>query len=470
MVAVRPGGVKGAVVARDEGTVVLAASTLPGCAGRRRRRAAPQGPDGREGRRRSCTRATRCGGGTRTSAPTRSGCWRAVCPRSRPPGTGDRELGRIALRDLTPAPGRALDGAAMAISPDGRTVVTTWQRPERGGRRAHPGRDRRRHRGPARPPRRPGRGVRRPRVLPRRAPARGARRAALDRRRAARHPTGRPRPGAGRAHRRRARAGTGGRAHPPGRPTAPSCSPPTTRAVRRSGGSTPPPTPSRCGSAATTAPTPTCRSRPTGAGSTRCAPRSTRRRRPSGSTPGAPTSSPSTCRRRPPRRSSPARSPRSSATAEDGTALRAWLVLPPGASAHVPAPAAAVGARRPAALVELLVVAVDALAHGRARLRRAAARPGALDGVRARLRAPRLGALGRGAVHRPHDAHGRRRRAPRRRRGAHRGDGRLLRRLHGQLDRRPHRPLPRASSRTPASGRSTSSRRRPTPPTTGGAR
>ena len=26
------------------------------------------------------------------------------------------------------------------------------------------------------------------------------------------------------------------------------------------------------------------------------------------------------------------------ATAEDGTALRAWLVLPPGASAHVPAP------------------------------------------------------------------------------------------------------------------------------------
>nr|WP_239073326.1 alpha/beta fold hydrolase [Sediminihabitans luteus] len=33
---------------------------------------------------------------------------------------------RLALRDLTPAPGAALEGAQVALSPDGRTLVTTW--------------------------------------------------------------------------------------------------------------------------------------------------------------------------------------------------------------------------------------------------------------------------------------------------------------------------------------------------------
>ena len=43
-------------------------------------------------------------------------------------------------------------------------------------------------------------------------------------------------------------------------------------------------------------------------------------------------------RRRPRRRPARARSPRSSATADDGTPLRAWLVLPAAASARDPAP------------------------------------------------------------------------------------------------------------------------------------
>lgn len=43
--------------------------------------------------------------------------------------------GRVELHDLTPCPGRALDEASFDLSPDGRTVVTTWQVPERGGRR-----------------------------------------------------------------------------------------------------------------------------------------------------------------------------------------------------------------------------------------------------------------------------------------------------------------------------------------------
>lgn len=43
--------------------------------------------------------------------------------------------GRVELRDLTPTPGRALDEASYALSPDGRTLVTTWYAYERGGGR-----------------------------------------------------------------------------------------------------------------------------------------------------------------------------------------------------------------------------------------------------------------------------------------------------------------------------------------------
>ncbi|WP_345711292.1 S9 family peptidase, partial [Kineococcus glutinatus] len=41
--------------------------------------------------------------------------------------------GRLVLRDLTPVPGRALDHADAVLTPDGGTLVTTWQVPERRG-------------------------------------------------------------------------------------------------------------------------------------------------------------------------------------------------------------------------------------------------------------------------------------------------------------------------------------------------
>ena len=79
--------------------------------------------------------------------------------------------------------------------------------------------------------------------------------------------------------------------------------------------------------------------------------------------------------------------------------------------------------------------------HGRPRLRRAAAQPGAVAGLRAGLRPARLGRVGRRALHRP-DGRGRRRRAAaRHRRLPDRGDGRLVRRLHGQLGGHPDRPV-----------------------------
>ena len=73
VVGVREGGVQGAVVAADDGRVVVTGATLPGSVtpqdDDRRRKAAP-----RRRSRRSCTRATRSGTGTPTSAPTSRAC------------------------------------------------------------------------------------------------------------------------------------------------------------------------------------------------------------------------------------------------------------------------------------------------------------------------------------------------------------------------------------------------------------
>ena len=106
-----------------------------------------------------------------------------------------------------------------------------------------------------------------------------------------------------------------------------------------------------------------------------------------------------------------------------------------------PGAAAAVDPRRPAGVVERLVVALEPVAGGGPGVRRAAARPGPVHRLRAGLHPPRLGQLGRGAVHRPDGGHRRGRRARRHRRDPHGGDGRLVRRLHGQLGRRAHRPV-----------------------------
>ena len=81
-------------------------------------------------------------------------------------------------------------------------------------------------------------------------------------------------------------------------------------------------------------------------------------------------------------------------TAEDGTRVRAWLALPDDASADEPGPAAALDPRRPAGLVERLVVALEPVAGGRAGVRRAAARPGAVHRLRAGLHRAAAGATG----------------------------------------------------------------------------
>jgi dipeptidyl aminopeptidase/acylaminoacyl peptidase len=134
VVATRPGGVQGAVVAADAGTVVLASNTLPGSTGSED-----------DEQRRKARKDLKVSAILHEEYPVRY--WDADLgpdqvrflagrvPADPAPGSEDGVVGRIALTDLTPAPGRNLDEAQYDVSPDGRTLVTTWQEPEPGGRR-----------------------------------------------------------------------------------------------------------------------------------------------------------------------------------------------------------------------------------------------------------------------------------------------------------------------------------------------
>ncbi|WP_435526202.1 hypothetical protein [Microbacterium elymi] len=69
--------------------------------------------------------------------------------------------------------------------------------------------------------------------------------------------------------------------------------------------------------------------------------------------------------------------------------------------------------------------------------------PGPVDRLRPGLHRARVEQLGRKAVHRSDGDHRRGGRARRHRRDPHGGDGRLVRRVHGELGRRSHRSVPR---------------------------
>ena len=105
----------------------------------------------------------------------------------------------------------------------------------------------------------------------------------------------------------------------------------------------------------------------------------------------------------------PARSPRSG----DRRRRHARAVVAGAArrSGTEPGAAAAVDPRRTAGQLERLALAVEPVAAGRAGLRGAAARPGAVHRLRPGLHPARLGRMGRRAVHRPDGGH-RRGRAP----------------------------------------------------------
>jgi dipeptidyl aminopeptidase/acylaminoacyl peptidase len=110
----RPGGVAAVRVARDAGTVVLSSDVLPGSSDHEA-----------DEKRRKARKDAKVGAVLYSGTPVRF--W-------------DHDLGPDELRlyvasvldgeaqpvDLTPAPGRALDEAGFAVTPDGSTVIASW--------------------------------------------------------------------------------------------------------------------------------------------------------------------------------------------------------------------------------------------------------------------------------------------------------------------------------------------------------
>ncbi|MGI5130536.1 S9 family peptidase [Pseudonocardia sp. CA-107938] len=128
VVGTRPGGVSGPVVARTAGTVVVTSMTLP---------AAGSAEEDEE--RRTARKERKVSGILHSGYPVRY--WDADLGPDRPrllAGDLPADGSRIEWRDLTPDAGTALLSSAPDVSPDGATVVTEWAVPaERGDQRFH---------------------------------------------------------------------------------------------------------------------------------------------------------------------------------------------------------------------------------------------------------------------------------------------------------------------------------------------
>ncbi|TDC56601.1 S9 family peptidase [Jiangella ureilytica] len=128
VVAKRPGGVGGVVVARESGTVVVASSTFPSSTDLES-----------EEKRRKERKEKKVNAILHERYPVRY--WDHDLGPDAPrlfAGTlrdGESPLDdpAVELRDLTPDAGRSLDSAGYDVSPDGGTVVSVWNKPERGG-------------------------------------------------------------------------------------------------------------------------------------------------------------------------------------------------------------------------------------------------------------------------------------------------------------------------------------------------
>jgi dipeptidyl aminopeptidase/acylaminoacyl peptidase len=126
VVATRPGGVHGIVVARDSGRVVVSSPTLPGAA------------DADEDEtRRKARKDNKVSAILHTGYPVRY--WDHDLGPEQPRLVAGRVVDedRLVWEELTPEPGRALDHAEYDVSADGTTIVTTWRVAEpRGEHRA----------------------------------------------------------------------------------------------------------------------------------------------------------------------------------------------------------------------------------------------------------------------------------------------------------------------------------------------
>jgi dipeptidyl aminopeptidase/acylaminoacyl peptidase len=116
-VGTRPGGLSGPVVARRAGTVVCSSATLPGA------RTGDDDAARRAARSTAKVRAILYEGGPVRYWDHDLGPDRPRLLAGAPPDTDEA----VTWTDLTPDPGGALEQAAYDVTPDGSTVVTTWR-------------------------------------------------------------------------------------------------------------------------------------------------------------------------------------------------------------------------------------------------------------------------------------------------------------------------------------------------------
>ena len=120
-VIVRPGGVAAIAVASAAPSVAITSKTLPGSADAET-----------DGRRRAARTGAAVSAILHTSTPVRFWDHDLGPDELRlyaTPGLDDA----IGLRDLTPAPGRALDEAGFILTPDGSSIITSWFVPDAPG-------------------------------------------------------------------------------------------------------------------------------------------------------------------------------------------------------------------------------------------------------------------------------------------------------------------------------------------------
>ena len=126
VVATRPGGIGGAVVAREAGLLAVLSETLPSST-----------DTASDEARRKARKDKKVDAVLHTGYPVRY--WDADLGPGAPrllTAELPADDAPLEWRDLTPAPGGALQGAQLDLSPDGRTAVVTWAVAEpRGSRR-----------------------------------------------------------------------------------------------------------------------------------------------------------------------------------------------------------------------------------------------------------------------------------------------------------------------------------------------
>ncbi|MDT7579982.1 MAG: hypothetical protein QOK35_1246 [Pseudonocardiales bacterium] len=116
LIGTRPGGLSGTVVARDAGTVVCRSMTLPGSV---------TGDD--DGARRAARRTAKVTAVLHDGHPVRFWDHDLGPDRPRLLAAHEPPAGPLVWTDLTPEAGAALEEADHDVTPDGRAVVTTWR-------------------------------------------------------------------------------------------------------------------------------------------------------------------------------------------------------------------------------------------------------------------------------------------------------------------------------------------------------